>query len=217
MDWLASALFALVGLAFGWVAPRYQHLLYRDPAHRAQPATGRKLLALRLFAAIASSLALLLAFRPEHYEAGPAFLTAAFLLVLVVLSSTDFERRIIPNRLVYPALAAAAAVCWAWPDRTIGDIALGTAIAFGIAALLFLAGLFAGGLGAFGMGDVKLIVLIGLLTGWPLALTALFIGMVAAGVPSLALILAGRGRSYFSYGPYLALGAALALLFPSLA
>ena len=214
MDWLPAFVAALVGLVGGWIAPQFQHYLYRNPEHRENRAAGRKLLALRVFAAVSAAIAGVLALRPDHYDAGPALVTAAFALVLVVLSSTDFERRIIPNRLVYPALVAAVAVGWTWPDRDVADIALGAAVALGAGAVLFGLGFLAGGAGAFGMGDVKLMLLIGLLTGWPLVITALFIGVIAAGIPGLALTLSGRGRSYFSYGPYLALGALVAMLWP---
>lgn len=210
---------ALLGLAAGWLAAGNQHLLYRQPEFRQAPARGRKLLFLRLFVAISSAAVLALALRPDHYDAGPAILTAAFALLLVVASSTDFERRIIPNRITYPAIVAALVFAWAWPDRTIADIAIGGAVALGIGAGLFLFGIFFGGaVGSsatvFGLGDVKLIVLLGLLVGWPAILAALFIGVLAAGIPSVVMLLSGRGRQVFSYGPYLALGGLVVLLFP---
>lgn len=199
--------------------PRHQHLLYRQPEFRASPANGRKLLLLRLFVAISSAAVIALAFRPGHYDAGPAILTAAFGLLLLVASSTDFERRIIPNRITYPAIGAATLVAWAWPDRSLMDIAVGGAVALGVAAALFLFGIVVGGAvgssaTAFGLGDVKLIVLIGLLVGWPAILAALFIGVLAAGAPSVVMLVSGRGRQVFSYGPYLALGGLVVMLFP---
>lgn len=210
---------AAAGAVFGWFAAGFQHYLYRQPEYRENPAGGRKLLALRIFLAITCAAGVGLALRPDHYDAGPALLTALFAVVLAVLSSTDFERRIIPNRLVHPAIIAAAIVCWAWPDRSVLDIAGGTAFALAVAVFLFVFGIVTGSaMGvrgtAFGMGDVRLIVLIGLLLGWPLAMTGLFIGVIAAGIPALVLVFAGRGGRFFSYGPYLALGAALVLLWP---
>lgn len=210
---------ALLGLAVGWLAAGAQHLLYRQPEFRQAPARGRKLLFLRLFAGLSSAAVLALALRPDHYDAGPAILTAVFGLLLVVASSTDFERRIIPNRITYPAIVAALVFAWAWPDRSLADIALGGAVALGVAAALFLFGiLFGGAVGSsatvFGLGDVKLIVLLGLLVGWPAILAALFMGVLAAGIPSVVMLLSGRGRQVFSYGPYLALGGLVVLLFP---
>lgn len=207
------------GLTFGWFAAGWQHLLYRQPEYRDHPMSGTRLLRYRIALAVTCAIAAALALRPDHYEPGAAVLTACFLLVLAVLSSTDFERRIIPNRLLYPSLVAAAAFCWAWPDRSVAGVWLGAAFAVAVAAGLFSLGLLLGAIlkvrgTTFGLGDVKLILLIGLLAGWPAAMSALFLGVVAAGVPSLVLLATGGARRYFSYGPYLALGAALVLVWP---
>jgi leader peptidase (prepilin peptidase)/N-methyltransferase len=217
MEWALCVGAAVVCAVFGWFAAGYQHLLYRQPEYRDNPAAGRRLLVMRVLLAVGCGLAGGIAFRPDHYDFGPALLTAVFALVLLVLSSTDFERRIIPNNLSYPAIAAAAAFCWAWPDRDVTDILTGAAFAVGVGIALFGFGEAVGrmlGVNAtpFGMGDVKLIILIGLLLGWPVVLTGLFIGVILAGLPALVLIVIGRGRGVFAYGPYLALGGLVGLL-----
>ena len=210
---------AAVAAVAGWFAAGWQHLLYRQQEYRSAPATGRTLLVLRLFLGVGGAVVVGLALRPDHYDAGPAILTAFFGAVLLILSSTDFERRIIPNSLSYPAIILAVAFCWAWPERGVQDVVWGAAFAIGVAVGMFALGLaFGAALGAratpFGLGDVKLIVLMGLLLGWPATMNALLIGVVTAGVPALVLMLRGQGRGVFSYGPYLALGGAAALLWP---
>ena len=213
--WMAGA--AAVGAGFGWVFPGVQHVLYSEPQYRTQAATGRKLLGLRLFAMSAAAVSLALALRPDFYEVGPALLTAACLLVLVALSSTDFDRRRIPNTLTYPAFAVALALCWAWPDRTVGEMLLGAGA--GVVAAMALVGfgvlLGGGGLG-LGIGDGKLIILMGAMIGWPGVFPAVVYGILLGGLVAVVMLVRhGRGAT-FSYGPYLAAGAALALLFPSL-
>ena len=47
--------------------------------------------------------------------------------------------------------------------------------------------------GVFRLGDAKLILLIGLILGWPAVFPALFLGIVAAGILSFAMIFRGRG------------------------
>jgi prepilin signal peptidase PulO-like enzyme (type II secretory pathway) len=205
------------GALAGALAPRYQHRLYRSEEHRANPASGRKLRLLQAFCAIAAAAAWGLAFRPDYYDAGPATLTALFALILVVLSSTDFDRRIIPNRLSDPAIAVAAALSWAWPDRSATDIALGAGFGLGVAAAMIGFGAVVGALLgsrdiAFGMGDAKLIVLIGLLTGWPGVMTALFYGVLLAGGAAFVFLLRRGWRTVFSYGPYLAAGGVIVML-----
>lgn len=212
MDTSIALAAGLGGACFGAAAGRWQHLLYRQPAYRQDAARGLRRFATMLLVAVACGVVVALALRPGLYAVGPALLTAAFGAALVVLSSTDFERRIIPNRVVYPAIVAAGALCWAWPDRSVASCWLGFAVAGGVALGFFLVGRLLGG--ALGMGDVKLTALIGLLLGWPGAMYALFLGALLAGIPSLAMTVSGRGGRFFSYGPYLALGALVVLLWP---
>lgn len=216
---MVTIIAAWAGLAAGWLAVGEQHRLYQQSHYRSSPAAGRKRLFLRGFGALATGAAWGLAFRPDHYDAGPAALTAGFAFVLVVLAATDFDRKIIPNRLSYPAIVAAAVFSWAWPDRSVGAIWGGAGFAVAVSAGVFALGLLVGTVlrvkdTPFGLGDVKLIILMGLLCGWPAVMTALLFGAIAAGVPSFALLLAGRPRTVFSYGPYLAAGGVVVLLFP---
>lgn len=220
MDFLLSATGAAAGFAFGWFAAAYQHLLYREPTFREEHLAGRRLLTVRLLLAMACSLSAGLALRPGHYALGPAILTAGFSLSLLVLASTDFERKRLPNKLMYPTVGLALAFAWAWPDRDVKHIVAGAGLALGIAVALFAFGAVTGALlgvraTAFGLGDVKLIVLLGLLCGWPAFFPALLYGVLSAGVVSVVLLLRGRSKSVFSYGPYLILGGLVVLLWPS--
>jgi leader peptidase (prepilin peptidase) / N-methyltransferase len=135
------------------------------------------------------------------------FLVAAvFCAVLVAISATDLERRIIPNRIVLPAtvvLLAAQTIL----DPSIVWIAagLGAAAFFLIAALAYPGGM--------GMGDVKLALLLGVVLGRTVPV-ALLLGMLAALVPSFVLIArhgnAGR-KMTIPFGPFLAFGGVVAL------
>lgn len=218
MDAALPAIAGIIGALFGWWLPAHQHVLYREPAFRADPASGATLLGLRLFAVAAAAASLALSFRPSYAEEPRlAIFTAAACLVLVVLSSTDFDRRRIPNRLVYPAALAALAIAPLWPDRSAGSLLVGGLVGLSAGvALVFLGALAGRAAGsrqtAFGIGDARLMGLIGLFVGWPAILTALFLGIVFAGGAALVLlVLRGRGTTY-SYGPYLAAGAVIVLL-----
>ena len=126
--------------------------------------------------------------------------------VLVAVSVTDLERRIVPNRIIAPALVAALVV------QTLRDPSIEwivAALAAGgfylIAALIYPAGL--------GMGDVKLVTFLGAWLGAPV-IVALFAGSVLAVLPAIAII-ASRGRESRKVGipfaPFLAGGAVVAL------
>lgn len=131
---------------------------------------------------------------------------AAGLAVLVVVTITDVERRIVPNRVVLPALAAALVV------QTARDPGLEwlAAAAVGGGFYLALALVYPAGLG---MGDVKLAAFLGAWLGWEV-LVALFLASMLALAPALAILLrrgaAGR-KTALPYAPFMALGGVIAL------
>ena len=134
------------------------------------------------------------------------FVAAVFCAVLVAISATDLERRIIPNRIVLPAtvvLLAAQTVLHPSVEWIVAGLAAATF--FLIAALAYPGGM--------GMGDVKLALLLGVVLGRSVSV-ALLAGMVTALVPSVVLIAkhgkAGR-KMTIPFGPFLALGGVLAL------
>lgn len=139
---------------------------------------------------------------------GPALLAGFFTTIFLTLAFTDLERRLLPNRVVYPSIVLAAAVCWAWPEISVVQVFGGGAAALVITAVLYVAGR-----GAFGFGDVKLSVLMGLVVGFPSVLVGMFMGAFAAGVFVLPLVLLRvlDRRDYIAYGPFIAAGAVIAL------
>jgi leader peptidase (prepilin peptidase)/N-methyltransferase len=63
-----------------------------------------------------------------------------------------------------------------------------------------------------GLGDVKMLAMIGAFVGWRLTLVTLMMASFAGSVIGLLLILSGRGSMKYAlpFGTFLALGAALA-------
>jgi leader peptidase (prepilin peptidase)/N-methyltransferase len=130
-------------------------------------------------------------------------------VLLVVLSAIDLERRVLPNAIVLPAIAVAlpAQLLLApgrWLEWTLA--ALG-------AALVLLLPLLAGRAGV-GMGDVKLAFLLGLVLGEGVML-AILVAALAVLPVALALLARHGGaalRMGVPFGPFLALGAVVALL-----
>jgi len=125
---------------------------------------------------------------------------------LVVVTATDLERRIVPNRVVLPAAAAVLVlqtIAHPSPEWALG--------ALGAAGFLFLAAVaYPGGMG---MGDVKLALLIGALLGRT-APVALMLGLLFALVPSLVLFArfgARARRLAIPFAPFLAAGTVVAL------
>jgi leader peptidase (prepilin peptidase)/N-methyltransferase len=141
---------------------------------------------------------------------GPeAVVSAFFAAVLVVLAATDLERRIIPNRIVLPATAIVFAANVAIsPGRSL-DFALAglvLAIAFAIPALI--------NPSLMGMGDVKLMMLLGAGLGWR-AVDAVIIACVAMFPFAVATLVRGGAaarKTGLPFGPFLALGGLIVLL-----
>ena len=136
-----------------------------------------------------------------------AVVGAAGCAVLVAVTVTDLERRIIPNRIVLPALAVALVV------QTLRDpgvewllAALAAGGFFLVLALVYPAGL--------GMGDVKLAAFMGAWLGRDV-LVALVVGSLIGAAMAIAVVaLRGGGRrSLLPYGPSLAAGGVIALFF----
>lgn len=128
--------------------------------------------------------------------------------VIVAVTVTDLERRIVPNSIVLPALAGALVV------QTIRDpsfewllAALGAGGFFLVLALAYPAGL--------GMGDVKLAAFLGAWLGWDV-FVALFVGTLLGMLPALVVLVrrgaAGR-QTTLPYVPALAAGAVVGLFF----
>lgn len=145
-------------------------------------------------------------------ELGAGLLGGFFATIFLTLTLTDLERHLLPNRIVYPSTLIAAGLCWGWPDASIVQILAGGGVAIAVAATLLIVSLPFGS-GAFGFGDVKMIILIGFVVGVPSVLVGVVIGTAIAGVVAAFLLLTRiRGRKdYIPHGPFLAIGAVVAM------
>lgn len=142
---------------------------------------------------------------------------------LVVATVIDLEFRIIPNRLtlrlplvLLPLVVFAAALDGAWVDLRRGLIAM-VAVPGVMLLLSELFRLLRGKVG-MGMGDVKLAVSLGIVVGYLGAFELVVFAygtILSAVVIALALVATGRAKlaSRIPFGPYLAVGALLPILF----
>lgn len=144
----------------------------------------------------------------------PSHLVLAALTTVLVV--TDLDEKLIPNRVLYPGTAVAAgllAVGAVGTDR-LGDLGRGALAGVGYFALLLAVAL--ASRGGFGMGDVKLAVVLGLFMGfwgWRVLASGLFYTGMIGGIPALVMIAtrrAGRGDE-LPYGPAMVLGCWTAL------
>lgn len=191
-----------------WLARVAVRLAARDDAARPTPLRAAVMTA--VFAALLAGAGELTGSRPA--TAALAWAAGA----AVVLGATDLLCHRLPDRVTFPAyvvcagaLLADAAVLGTWG-------ALLTAAAAAAAAFL------GGGLGwlvspqGLGLGDVKLLGLLGLLLGWfgwGVLIAGIFLGLLTGALGSVLLLLTRRAgwRTAIPFGPPLLAGAVLAI------
>ena len=215
--YLVALLWAIVGAGAGWVvrwgSVKLAVLEDLEPGHKSWQVYGPPVLSAIVFAAFAvaiSSFPLLV-------------VRSIFGLVLVQVIFFDFEHRLILDRVMFPSIALAALVgisalvapgLGLWRQPWWAGIAMGF-IAGAIFLILSLVGAVIFKAEALGFGDVKLAAFMGLLLGWPYTFTAIFYGVLLAGVVAIGVIVWRRSmKGSIAYGPYLALGALILLLSP---
>jgi prepilin signal peptidase PulO-like enzyme (type II secretory pathway) len=191
----------LAGLVVGPLADRLAtNAPLHDPLLRRVPRSRRFVLVVVGTALLGGASGLVYGFTLE------AAVAALFCWVLVVVTRTDLEYRLIPDLIVLPGAVAMLAL------RTIDDpslewilSALGAGIVLFLVVLVYPRGL--------GMGDVKLSAFLGAGLGVSV-IVALFVGFFVAFVPALILfVLHGKEarKHAIPLGPFLALGGVIAL------
>lgn len=138
------------------------------------------------------------------------FFLAGLIGFLLLLALIDLKYRLILNVLILPAIAAILLYQF-WPvTQASWSALLGGVVIFFM--FMLVAMLSPGGLGG---GDVKLATFLGVTFGLPYVFWALLAGALVGGGTAVFLII-GRGwarKSQIPYGPFLCLGAIVALLF----
>jgi prepilin signal peptidase PulO-like enzyme (type II secretory pathway) len=175
--------------------------LGRPPLVELLPTGGLRLLtALGMLAAVVGSFA-------KFGLTGHAVLGAVFAPTLILLAVIDAKHRLLLNVIVGPAiLAVGVIVAASAPDSFLGHLAVAAAAGgFFFAFSAFFPG-------ALGMGDTKLVFLLGLALGSK-TIGAMFVAFVAVLFAALYVI-AKRGpaarKETIPFGPFLALGGLVA-------
>jgi leader peptidase (prepilin peptidase)/N-methyltransferase len=143
-------------------------------------------------------------------DAGELVLGLTLCTVLVAITLTDLELRIIPNVIVGAGAVLGIVIVLAFDLGNWDQRALAVAIAAG--ALLLVALAYPQGMG---MGDVKLVAMMGIYLGRSIA-PALLIGFAAGALVGIAMIArqgADARKAAVPFGPFLALGGVIGLWF----
>jgi leader peptidase (prepilin peptidase)/N-methyltransferase len=142
--------------------------------------------------------------------------------VLLALSVIDLELYLLPNRITYPAIVASlvavpvlSVVLRHDPALAIRSAYLGGLGYAGFLLVVLLLWELVVRREGMGMGDVKLAILLGIWVGWihlVLVLYALVFACVIGVVVGLVVLVVRRASRAFPFGPWLALGAIIAIV-----
>jgi leader peptidase (prepilin peptidase)/N-methyltransferase len=143
-----------------------------------------------------------------------AVVAAAFGCVLVALAGIDLEHFLLPDVLTLPALVAGLLISLRADWITAQQALLGAVLGGGALWLLAQAWVILRHEEGMGLGDVKMLAMVGAFLGWQGVIVTVFLGSLAGAVLGLSLIAAGRLDlgSRLPFGVFLA-GGALASLF----
>jgi leader peptidase (prepilin peptidase)/N-methyltransferase len=144
---------------------------------------------------------------------GPTLLLVARLLLasgLIVLAVTDLRDRLLPNAITYSGIVAGLLFSLVLPPGIV-DALLGVLLGAGVPFLIGEAFYRIRGIEGLGMGDVKMLGMIGAFLGWQLALFTLFAASLLGVVIGVPMTVIRRDRYYqIPLGTFLALGALVA-------
>jgi leader peptidase (prepilin peptidase) / N-methyltransferase len=145
---------------------------------------------------------------------GPSVLLVSRLIfgcALIVLFAIDLEHHLLPNAITLPGIVAGFILSFftepGWMSSLIG-IFVGGGLLYAIAEAYYRVRHEEG----LGMGDVKMLAMVGAFIGWQLTFLTLMMASVAGSVIGLGLIATKRGGMKYAlpFGTFLALGAAAA-------
>lgn len=132
--------------------------------------------------------------------------------LLIALFVIDLKHQILPNVLTLPGVVAGLIFSVlappGLPSAALGAL-LGAGVLYGIAGAYYLVRREEG----LGMGDVKMLAMVGAFLGWRAVLVTLILASFAGALVGVGLVLASRGgmRRALPFGTFLALGALAAM------
>ena len=145
---------------------------------------------------------------------GPTVLLASRLVfgcALIVLFSIDLEHHLLPNVITLPGIAVGLAFSFVTEPGWVASL-IGAVVGGGSLWLIAEAYYRIRHEDGLGMGDVKMLAMIGAFIGWQLTLVTLMMASFAGACVGLVVIALRKGDLKYAlpFGTFLALGAALA-------
>ena len=144
---------------------------------------------------------------------GPLLASRLLLVcILIALFGIDLEHQILPNVITLPGIAIGVLLSLiappGWKDSLIG-VLLGGGLLYAIAGAYYLWRREEG----MGMGDVKMLAMLGAFLGWKAVLVTVILASFAGAFVGLAMMAVQRGSMKYAlpFGTFLAIGAVVAM------
>ncbi len=141
---------------------------------------------------------------------GKIMASISFILILIVISIVDIKQRKIYNEAVAALFVPAIVSFFVFPEVSLTSRLLGAILISGMMLLVSLIRP-----GAFGGGDIKMMVPVGFMLGAEAVWKAWLIAVFMAAGYSLCLLAARKHKRIIPFGPFLCLGSALVFGFLS--
>ena len=146
----------------------------------------------------------------------PGWLLVSRLLLataLIVLFAIDYEHQLLPNVITLPGIAigfALSLVTLPGPIDSLLGIVVGGGVLYAIATGYYLLRKEEG----MGMGDVKMLAMIGAFLGWKAVLVTLVLSSFSGAIIGMIMMSLQRGGMKYAlpFGTFLAIGAVIAML-----
>lgn len=154
-------------------------------------------------------------------------ITVFWICVFIVIIFIDWEHQLILNKITYPGVVIII-ILLAVDSFVPGANLFGDRMFIPQTSLY--SGLISGGIlflifiviaiispGSMGVGDAKLVALIGLVSGFPLMIFSMLIGIVIGGIVAIILLISRKKKrkDVIPYGTFLAIGPIIAMLLPA--
>ena len=134
-----------------------------------------------------------------------------FACAMIVLFAIDLRHRILPNVITLPGIVIGFVLSFVLPPGWLSSL-IGLLAGGGVLFVIGESYYRLRGIEGLGMGDVKMLAMIGAFLGWKLMLGTLVLASFAGSFIGVGLILTGRGGMKYAlpFGTFLAVGALVA-------
>jgi leader peptidase (prepilin peptidase)/N-methyltransferase len=139
------------------------------------------------------------------------FVRIAFGCAMIVLFVIDLQHRILPNAITIPGAVIGFVLSLFLPPGWVSSL-IGLLVGGGVLFVIGEAYYRLRGIDGLGMGDVKMLAMIGAFLGWRLTLVTLIFASFTGALAGAGILLTGRGgmKAALPFGTFLAVGAVVA-------